>query len=133
MNSNSTDTREIKKFGTIAFVFFGCLCTLGIWLKKPLPMYLFGFLAILGFGFILMPSRMSPIYVFWLKIAHFIGRVITTLFFILAYYLVITPTALIRRIFWERPLAVKPDTGASSYWVKRTEAAQPKERFLKRY
>jgi hypothetical protein len=96
-------------------------------------MYLFGFLSILGFGFILMPSRMSPIYVFWLKIAHFIGRVITTLFFILAYYLVITPTALIRRIFWERPLAVKPDPGASSYWVKRTEAAQPKERFLKRY
>ena len=32
---NSTDIKNIRQFGTVAFVFFGCLCALGIWSKKP--------------------------------------------------------------------------------------------------
>jgi hypothetical protein len=118
MNSNSTDTREIKKFGIIALIFFGLLCGLGLWTKKSLPTYLFW---------------MRPLYVFWLKIAHFIGKVVTTLIFILAYYLVITPTALIKRMLGGVPLPVKPNKNVASYWVNRTETAQPKQRFLKRY
>jgi len=133
MNLNSTDTREIRKFGIIALIFFGFLCGLGLWMKKPLPTYLFGFLSILGFGFILVPSWMRPLYVSWLKIAHFIGRVVTTLMLILAYYLVITPAALIKRMLGGLPLPIKPNKNVSSYWVNRTEAAQPNQRFLKRY
>jgi len=133
MNSNSTDTREVRKFGFIALVFFGCLCVLGLWMKKPLPAYLFGFLSILGLGFILIPAQLKPVHAAWLKVAHLLGRIITTLILALAYYLVITPAALIKRLFGGRPLPVKPDKEASSYWVDRTEPAQPKERFLKRY
>jgi hypothetical protein len=87
----------------------------------------------LGLGFILVPVRMSPVYVTWLKVAHFMGRTLTSLVLALAYYLVITPAAIIKRILGGRPLAIKPDRNASSYWVERTETAQPKERFLKRY
>ncbi len=133
MNWNSTDSREIRKFGLIALIFFGCLCALGIWRNKPLPVYLFGFLSILGVGFIIIPSRLSPIYTAWLKLAHFLGTVVTTLILTLVYFLVVTPTALIRRLFCGPPLHVKPDKKASSYWVARTEPVQSKERFLKRY
>jgi len=133
MNSNSTDIREVRKFGFIALIFFGCLCVLGLWMKKPLPAYLFGFLSILGLGFILIPAQLKPVHAAWLKVAHFVGRIITTLILTMAYYLVITPAALIKRLFGGRPLPVKPDKEASSYWVDRTEPAQPKERFLKRY
>ena len=133
MNLNSTDTREIRKFGVIALSFFGCLCTLGFWMKKPLPTYIFGFLAILGFGFILIPSRLKPVYTAWLQIAHFLGKIVTTLILTLTYYLVITPSAFIKRFFGGAPLPVKPDKETSSYWVTRTEPSQPKERFLKRY
>jgi len=72
-------------------------------------------------------------YVAWLKIAHLLSRIITTLILTLAYYLVITPSALIKRVFGGLPLPLKPDKDASSYWVNRTEGAQPKERFIKRY
>lgn len=133
MSWNSTSSKEIRKFGLIAFVFFGSLCALGFWMKKPLPTYLFGSLSILGIGFILIPSHLKPLYVTWLKIAHFLGRIVTTLVLTIAYYLVITPSALIKRLFGGRPLPVKPDKKASSYWVARAEPAQPKERFSKRY
>jgi hypothetical protein len=133
VNSNSTKIKEIRKFGIIALVFFGSLCAAGLWMKKPIPTYLFGSLAVLGFGFILIPLPMKPIYTTWLKIAHLIGQAVTTLILTLAYYMVITPVAWAHRLFSGTPFPVKPDTKALSYWVTRTEAAQPKERFLKRY
>ncbi len=133
MNRNLINTGEIRKFGIVAFLFFGCLCALGLWTKKPVPTFLFGLLAICGIGFVLIPSRLKSVYSAWLRIAHLIGRIMTSLFLSLAYYLVITPSALIKRIFGGRPLPVKPEKKVSSYWVVRTEPAQPRERFVKRF
>ena len=133
MSSNSTDTKTIRKFGLIALIFFGCLSALGLWREKSLPFYLFGLLSALGLGFILIPNPLKPVYIGWLKTAHFLGRVVTTLILTLAYYLVITPSALLKRIFGGTPLPVMPDKKSSSYWVTRAEAAQPRERYVKRY
>ena len=130
---NSTDIREIRKFGFIAVAFFGCLCILGIFLKRPLPSYLFGFLSAAGFGFIVFPFQLRAFYSVWVKTGHMLGRVVTTLILVLAYYLVVTPSALIKRIFGGAPLPIRPDRQVLSYWVPRPEPAQPKERFLKRY
>jgi hypothetical protein len=130
---NSTDTKQIRIFGLIALLFFGCLCALGIWFEKFLPTYLFGTLSALGLGFILFPHQLRPVFVAWLKIAHFIGRVVTTLILTLAYYFVITPAVLIKRIFGGAPLPIRPDKNVSSYWVTRKEAVQSKEQFLKRF
>lgn len=133
MNSNSTENRDIRKFGLIAFLFFGCLCAAGLWAKKPLPVYLFGALSLLGIGFMAVPGPLRPVYSAWLKIAHIIGRIVTTLVMAIAYYLVMTPSALIKRVFGGRPLPVRPDENASSYWVPRDEPAQPRDRFIKRF
>lgn len=133
MTSYSTEIREIRKFGIIALAFFGLLCALGILLEKTLPVYLFGFLAFLGLGFVLMPGRLRPVYEAWLKVAHFIGKIITILILTLAYYIVITPSALLKRIFGGIPIPTKPDKSIKTYWIERSEAAQPRVRFLKRY
>jgi len=130
---NSTETKRIRKFGLVAFIFFGCLWASGIWLEKPLPVYFFGTLSALGLGFILFPLPLRPVFVAWLKIAHFLGSVVTTLILTLAYYLVMTPAALIKRILGGTPLPVKPDKNVSSYWVTRKEAVQSREQFLKRF
>ena len=133
MNSNSTEKKQIRKFGLIALIFFGALCALGVWKEKFLPTYLFGFLSVLGLGFIVAPIPLKPVYNAWLRFAHLISRVITNLILILIYYLVITPSGLIKRFFGGKPLPVKPDKNISSYWVTRPEPAQPSERFFKRY
>ena len=133
MSLNSTDAKQIRKFGLIALIFFGSLCALGIWREKSIPTYLFGVLSIRGLGFIILPYQLKPVFIGWLRIAHFIGRVVTTFILTLAYYLVITPSGLIKRVFGGTPLPVKPDRNSSTYWVTRTEPVQPKNRFLKRY
>lgn len=133
MNSNSTEKGDIRKFGIVAFLFFGCLCGLGIWTGKAIPTYLFGFLSMIGLGFMVIPGPLSPVYAGWLKIAHFIGKIVTITMLTLAYFLVITPSAVLKRIFGGAPLPVKPDKSVDSYWVTRDEKTQPRERFLKRY
>jgi len=133
MNSSSTNKKEIRRFGIIAFVFFGCLCALGLWRQKPFAIYLFGGLSLLGMGFILLPAPLKPVHDAWLKVAYLIGKTVTIVILTLAYYLVITPSALIKRIMGGRPLPTRPDRELASYWVPRPEPAQPKERFIKRF
>ena len=133
MISSSTNKKEIRKFGCIALIFFGVLSAIGFWRGKVVISYFFSFLSLIGFSFLLLPVFMNPVYQAWLRIGHFIGKVITILILTLAYYLVITPTALLKRIFGGRPIPILPDKNTKSYWVTRSEPAQPKERFFKRY
>ena len=133
MNSNLTNPREIRKFGGIGFIFFGTLFAVAAWRDKTLVAFLFGLLVVLSSGFVLMPVLLKPVYIGWLKIAHFIGSKVTILILTIFFYFVMTPAALLKRIFGGRPLPVKPDPDAETYWVTRTEPAQPKERFPKRF
>ena len=86
----------------------------------------FGVIGCIFFGTLLAAAG-------WLKIAHFIGSKVTILILTIMFYFVITPAALLKRIFGGRPLPVKPDPDAETYWVTRPEPTQPKERFPKRY
>jgi hypothetical protein len=133
MNSNSTDPRQIRKFGAVALVFFGVLSGIGFWRDSPIPAYLFGILALLGMGFLLLPAPLRPLYEKWLRIANAIGRVMTVVILTLAYYFSITPTAFLKKLISGVPISGKPDKEAPSYWVPRAEPAQPKERFYKRF
>lgn len=133
MNSNSIDIKEKRRFGAIAFVFFGILFALGLWAGKLIPIFLFGLLSLLGLGLICFPDHLGPFYNGWMKIAHFLGRVVSATMLVLAYYLVITPSAMIKRMFGGTPIQTRPQKSAVSYWVMRNEPAQPRERFTKRY
>jgi hypothetical protein len=133
MNSPLTDKKQVRRFGLVAFLFFGSLCALAVWKARPLPTYLFGFLWLLGTCFLLFPGRTRPIYAGWLKVAHFIGRALTAIMLTAVYFLVITPAAFLKRLFGGRPLPLRPDKKAATYWVARQEPAQPRDRFLKRF
>jgi peptidoglycan/LPS O-acetylase OafA/YrhL len=133
MSLPSTDAREIRKFGVVAFVLFGVLFAIALFRHKYVPGYFLGALSFLGLCFLLLPGPLLPIYTRWLKIAHFVGTVMTCALLTLAYYLAITPMALIHRLFKGSPLPESPDKSASTYWVSRSEPAQPRERFIKRY
>lgn len=133
MNSSRTDIRDIRKFGAVAFLFFGCLALLLYFKHRFVLTHAFGFLSVAGLGLLLLPYQLKPVYMFWIMVTTFIGRIVTTVTLTLAYYLVITPSALIKRCFGGRPLPMKPDPKAQSYWVSRSEPVLPRERFLKRY
>ncbi len=133
MNLSSTDPRDIRKFGLAALSFFGSLAAVAGWQGKFVLCAFFGSLALLGLLFILMPAGMTPAYLFWLRWGHIIGRGITLILLTLIYYLVITPYGVAMRLIGKRPLPHKPDRDQTSYWIQRSEPAQPRSRFIKRY
>ena len=133
MSSNLINPRDIRKFGAIGSLFFGTLLAVAVWRDQTPAALFFGFLTLLSIGFLLMPVQMKPVYTGWLKIAHFMGSKVTLVMLGSIFYFVITPAALLKRIFGGRPLPIKPDPDAETYWVTRSEPAQPAERFPKRF
>ena len=133
MRSNSTDIKKIRQFGLVALIFFGCLSGVGWFTGKLLLACFFTLLALIGAGFVIAPGPLSPVYAGWLKISAFLGKTVTVIILTLAYFLVITPYALILRLLGGRTLPLKPDKTVSSYWVRRTEPAQQKVQFFKRF
>jgi hypothetical protein len=133
MTSSWTKTSDVRRFGVVAFVFFLSLFSLGIWTQKTIPTFLFAFLSICGFALMLFPSHLRPVYVVWLRLARFLGKVVTIIILSMAYFIVITPLGFIKRLVSGTPIVIKPDKDSSSYWMVRTEPIQPKERYTKRY
>lgn len=133
MISSSIEKREIRRFGLTALLFFGALSILALWRQKVLMVGVFGSLSLLGLAFSLFPDPLRPLYDRWMRVAHLMGRIITTIILTLSFYLVITPSAWIKRVFGGRPLPMSPDKNISSYWVPRDVPAQTKDRFIKRY
>jgi len=133
MTSSSTDTKEIRRFGIVAFLFLGLLCGVALWRGKVVIPCVFGALSIVGLGLLCLPGPLSPVYRGWLKASRLIGLVVTTVVLTLMYYLVITPVGLLKRMASGPLLPLSPDDAVTTYWVRRTEAAQPRDRFYKRY
>ena len=90
-------------------------------------------LAAVGVFFSIIPGPMAPVYRGWLRVSHFIGRIVTGIILTLTYYLAVTPVALAKRVFGGVPIPMKPDPAAETYWVDRDEPAQARERFIKRF
>ncbi len=134
MTLSLTKKKEIRKFGIIAIFFFGVLCGLAVLRKKEWLIWFFGFLSLVGLSLLAFPEPLKPVYEGWLKIGHFIGKIVTSIILALAYYLVITPAGLLKRLFGGAPLPLKPDKNVLSYWRDRSKPmVDYKERFEKRY
>ncbi len=124
---------ETRKFGFIAFLFFGTLSLISVWREHERILWFFLCLSILGLLLLLFPKKLQGIHKGWMAIGKGIGTAVTTFLMGLAYFIVITPASFIKRLFGGRPLAMRIDRKCQTYWVDRPEPAQPKERFCKRY
>lgn len=133
MTSFSTDAGEIRRFGMIAGLFGAALFTAAWWRGATSVCYISGVLICIAIGFLLLPVPCAPIYRTWIRCSHLVGTLLTLVSLTLTYYLVISPAALIIRIVKGPSLPLKPNEGASTYWVIRSEGAQRAERFVKRY
>jgi hypothetical protein len=123
----------MRHFGLVALLFFGLLGTVAFWQDKTILACFLWTLATLGLGFLVLPRPLAPVYQAWLKGAHIISTAFTTVLLTLSYFLVITPAALMLRLLRKRLLPLKPDLALTTYWISRSEPAQRRERFTKRF
>ena len=116
-----TGPRDLRKF---CLLVGGVLAAVGILYllrhKARYPWFLIPGVVLLAFG-VVLPRVLKYVYIAWMTLTIMLGfvmaRVILTLFF----FLVITPLALVARLFGKEFLNLKLDRQAATYWIRREQ------------
>lgn len=128
-----TGTRELRKFGLLVG---GVLAVLGLlmWVRgKPhFPWLLAPGVALLALGLIL-PRSLKYVYLAWMSLAILLGFVVSNVLLTLLFLLVITPIGLMARLCRKDFLRLQIRPEASTYWLPRDHAAQPKSNYERQF
>ena len=85
-----------------------------------------------GLLFHALPAVARPFYVVWYGVACAIGLVVSNLLLAAAFYLMLTPIGLLRRLVGRRAIERGPDASATTYWLPAPPPADP-ARYLRQF
>jgi hypothetical protein len=133
INKNPT-SRELKIFGFLFVLFFAVVGGLVWWQSgsRTAGLIVWAAAGLILLIFLLVAPARRPIYLAWSYALYPIGYVITLVLMGVVFYLVITPTGLLMRLFGRDPLSRKFQPEAKSYWIKRKEDASL-DRYFRQY
>ena len=127
-----TDSKTLRRFGLlVGFVLIGLAAALA-WKTGWDPGWKLGLLA--GTGLLLCvfglarPDALRGVYRIWMLAATLMGFVMTRVLLTMVFYLVVTPTGLIMRLFRRDPMNRHPDSSKDTYWLPRDPEANDRTR-----
>lgn len=78
-------------------------------------------LAVLTLGIALfVPKALRPFNIIWFRFGLLLHRVVNPIIMGLMFFVAVTPVGLLMRMFNARPLSLKFDPDAESYWIPRS-------------
>jgi len=128
------ELKSLRQFGTSLAAILVILGAINF-LKGRMGWYpwFFGLSFIVILLVLISPKSLRPIHIVFTKIAHAIGWFNTRAVLIIIYYILVTPTAIIMKIFGKDPLNRKICKNESSYWVKRQTIKSTKDQLEKQF
>ena len=109
---------EGRRFGLTVGGAFVALAGISWWRGHPGAALALGSLGgALALAGLTLPTRLGPVERAWMRLAHAISRVTTPVVMAAMYFVVITPSALMRRAFGGNPL--EHTDGAAGFWKRR--------------
>ena len=130
-----TSSKEIRKFGLVIAIALGVIGSF-VYVKSgnfDVAGWLWGIgLLFLILGFIL-PSVLRPAYRIWMLLAYFIGGIVSRVILTVLFYVVLTPTGLVLRLFGKDVLDQRFEKDRESYWIKKDLSGHTKEQYRKMY
>ena len=109
-----------RKFGLLFAGVFALLSAYAAYQGSD-PFKVYGWLVagvVVGLVAIAAPGWLAPFNKAWMKLGDLMGRVVSPLVLGVIFFVLITPVALVTRLFGRDELRLKK-TGASSYWIDR--------------
>ena len=100
--------------------------------SEPLP-YLFAAAGFFLGAAIIAPYILAPLYHIWMKFAAGLGWVNTRILLSIFFFIVITPMALLMRLFGRDALQKKFSQKRDSYWVKRQKKEITPQRYERQF
>lgn len=125
---SKTSRRELRKFGITFFVILGVIAAY-LWYRQSgfWPWCAGAGVLFLAAG-LLIPHLIRPIFTLWMRLAFVLAWINTRLVLGVFFYLILTPTGLLMRLFGKALLDVSFDRAGVSYWRKRDQAAFDRKR-----
>jgi hypothetical protein len=123
---SNTETKEIRNFGLLFAalgVFAGAFM---VWKENHNSWVAFSLAGIFLLTGLLLPRVLGPFYRVWMRFAALLAWVNTRVLLTVFFFVVLTPIALMMKLFGKDLLNQKVEKSAESYWVKRV--GEPKER-----
>ncbi|MBI2048879.1 MAG: hypothetical protein HY434_00820 [Candidatus Liptonbacteria bacterium] len=118
--------RDLRNFGIMIGAIFLCLGLIFLYFGKPSGPTLAVVGALLLASGFLTPNVLRPLYKAWMAFGVVMGFLVTTVILTLFFYIILTPLALILRLFGKHFLDLDFRSGEKSYWRRRpsTETAR---------
>lgn len=116
-----------RSFGIVMGLFF---LFLGLWPLRShhgVRVWALALAAIFVAAALVLPKWLRPLNRAWTALGLWIGMITTPVIAGLLFFLAVTPTAIIMRLFRKDPLRLRFDSAASSYWILRTPPGPPPE------
>ena len=124
---------DLRKFGItmgIVLILFGGLF---LWRDKDYYIYLFIIAAAFIIPGLAIPFVLKPIHKVWMTISIILGWIMTRVILSILFYLVVTPTRCLARLFGKQFLDLKIDKNVSSYWISKEEQKLNKADYEKQF
>ena len=117
---SSSSTKELRNFGLVMAVAFGVIAIFA----RP---EIYGTISVTFLLLGLLATRvLAPVHRVWMKLADVLGWINTRILLVLVYYLVVTPTGLLMRLFRHRPLP-------GGYWEKPAKHSHGDKHFERQF
>lgn len=113
--------RDLFWFGVLFPVFWAVVGALA---APGLRWWLWGGAAAVTLAYALAPAVRRPVYVGWTALVLPIGWVVSHVVLAAAFYLVLTPIGLLRRLGGSDAMGRRFDRQATSYWIARGPDAE---------
>lgn len=119
-NSHGVPTRRpsesLRRFGLVMAAAFGLLSAVLFWRDRPAGNYVLLIAAFFALSGVLFPGVLAPVRRGWMAFADRLSRVTNFVLLVIVFILVITPAALLMRVFNRDRLELR-SSSRDSYWV----------------
>ena len=116
---------SVKSFGILFFIVF---LLIGLWPKisgEELRLWS----VITSFIFLILglinSKILIPLNKYWIKLGELLGKIIAPIVMMIIYFAIVTPIALLLKIFKKDILKLKLDKKVDSYWIQKEKELGP--------
>jgi len=124
---------DLRKFGITMAIVLVLLGGVLLWREKGYYFYFFIFAAAFIIPGLVVPVALKPVHTVWMTISVILGWIMTRVILSVLFYLVLTPTGWLAKLFGEHFLDLKIDNDASSYWIHRGKSQVNKSDYEKQF
>ncbi len=134
MNNTKNQTSELRKFGVIMSICLAVLGGLFLWRGKGYYWCFFAISTLFLFFGLALPAVLRPVNRVWMTLSLIMGWFMSRLILIILFYLVLTPTAALLRMFGKDILNISfTKNSTESYWIPRKTGNSQKRDYERQF